>query len=82
MLRQGEIALVKGQNEEALELAERSLRIQPTGEGFSLSTRVYCLQGVHSNANGRWREGKQMMSRSEIKKVHRFCRKHEIDLKL
>jgi serine/threonine-protein kinase len=82
MLRQGEIALENGKTQEALELAERSIRIQLTGAGFSLSTRVYCLQGDHSNSNGKWRQGRERMFPPEREKVRRFCKDHEIELKL
>ncbi|WP_326522530.1 serine/threonine-protein kinase [Archangium lipolyticum] len=80
MLEQGELALAEGKTQEALDLAARSLRIRPSGAGFSLSTRVYCTQGSLGHANARWREGRSMMSLKERARVRQFCDKHDIQL--
>ncbi|WP_343213349.1 serine/threonine-protein kinase [Archangium violaceum] len=80
MLRQGELALADGKTDEALELASRSLRIRPSGAGFSLRTRAHCRLGSLGDANGNWRQGKTLMSETERDRVRRFCKKHEIQL--
>jgi serine/threonine protein kinase len=79
-LRDAEMALARGDTEEALRLARGSQNTQITSASYSVIIRAYCLQGNISGAVGKWREGQKLMSAKDRSQVKQYCKPLDIRL--
>jgi eukaryotic-like serine/threonine-protein kinase len=73
-LATAEKALASGNTEEAIQLARKSLRAQPTGAAYALLARAYCRQRDLSNAKAQWRN----VPASYQGKVKAYCKPYDI----
>jgi len=73
-LSAAEKALTTGDTVEAIRLARKSLRTQPTGAAYALLTRAYCRQRDLSNAKAQWRN----IPTAYQGKVRTYCKPYDI----
>ncbi|WP_225409147.1 serine/threonine-protein kinase [Stigmatella hybrida] len=73
-LSAAEKALASGDTVEAIRLARKSLRTQPTGAAYALLTRAYCRQRDLSNAKAQWRN----VPSAYQGKVRTYCKPYDI----